>query len=602
MTRNKTLEASVHDLHRPKLRTPRPWTPGPGTARSGEYLVPRNDGPAAESYGDGHPDLAHEEWLVIGEHISGERPAVRSEHAEESAWDAPEGAFEAEEPISLEAEPLDEDDIEASASSGFGLSWDYLLGQSTVPVGIQLRALVEALKALEILHTGGESEPLIQGAVSHHSLMFRRDGTAFCLLDDDSARQQPAQYRAPEVLAGAEPSAQSDVFSVGVMVLETLTGLALLPRETSGIRTEDVGQHPVFSRYAHDPLVLTALRAIAERPQARWSSAGEFAYGLVKAGAGRIEDVPTFVSFLRDSLQRSEDRATPLMAPPKSGDALIYDIDDADFESAEVVALEVAPDAIGRRTDELMDAPPEAHVALLPYEPGSWQVVPEQLHAVPSEETSLESTEELPANIGALDWSQYLPNDTPPGGIARHSHTMVSADAARTPGKSSKLWSRLLVLAGLVGTASGAVANVGVDRTLAWLGASSPVVPRGERAQTGAALTNQTATPDELQIQANHTVTAGKPQVGVGSQSESSSPPSVSMIKPTVSAAAAPGASAAAGIAQPTGNSQGSATPKEVSKRKPVTKVRRVVRKPKASKLRSKPSAAYDDKIFGKRL
>ncbi len=386
------------------------------------------------------------ERLVVRMHGSGERPA--------SNWTEPEATCargpSSERPAALfgnigAAIPLPEAEDTATSSgrvvesSGLGLSWGYLVAEGPFGVALQLRALVEALKALELLHLGTASRAArVHAAVCPGNLMFRNDGAAFYLLDDER-QQQPTPYRAPELSSGSEANVACDVFAVGVMVLEALTASRLVTEDVRAVHSKGVGHHPSWSRHAEDPLFAVALRAIAVRPKARWSTAGEFAYALVKAGAGRIDDLPSLVHSLREWVRRSEDRVTPLMS----------------FVLPEVAATPADEVAETIDSTEL--------VSVLPEEPGRLRLLrdPAADDGLANSRATLSSTPSimnLPAAAGVLDWSEFRGSEPQMEPASHDSNTLLSMDPpAQQARASSRRWAAALVACAVVFGASAAL-------------------------------------------------------------------------------------------------------------------------------------------------
>ncbi len=545
--------------------------------------------------------------------ISGERVAVRVQGSGErpaSNWTEPE-ATRARGPSSERsaalfgnigaAMPLPEAKDAATSSgrvvesSGLGLSWDYLVAAGPFGVALQLRALVEALKALEVLHLGTASRAArVHAEVCPGNLMFRNDGAAFYLLDDER-QQQPAQYRAPELSGGSEANVACDVFAVGVMVLEALTASRLVSEDVRAVHSKDVDHHPSWSRYAADPLFAVALRAIAERPKARWSTAGEFAYALVKAGAGRIDDLSSLVHSLREWVRRSEDRVTPLMS------SMLPEVAAATDEVAEAID-----------STEL--------VSVLPEEPGSWRLLrdPAAGGGLANSRATLSSTPSimnLPAAAGVLDWSEFRGSEPQLDQASHGSNTLLSIDpSARSARASSRRWVAALVGCAVVLGASAAFVHLGPARlhelvraargTLTGLvgaGSQAPAAsddstqsaepaPFGERAGPGEPASSGERGPSE-----RRTVTCGPEDVGHHPASSATAP-----VSSDAESSGARGVESTSKLSP----AEASGAPAQVSTpARPRPKPRpRFGASPKPRRTSKAIGSATEESIFGKRL
>lgn len=206
---------------------------------------------------------------------------------------------------SAELETPTETPIDPPQSSGLGLSWQFVRRACRVPEAVGLRAVVEALKALDAFHRGGSGA---HGALWPGNLMFRKDGVAFLVYDAERLLPSPLGYVAPEVRRGLEPTPASDLFSLGVILLEVLSGKSAGSEEPEAfVRRVNAAVTP------GDPLLSVALRATASAPGARYRSAPEFAGELFDRLRGRMAPTAALAEMLRLTVSYQEDRATPLM-------------------------------------------------------------------------------------------------------------------------------------------------------------------------------------------------------------------------------------------------------------------------------------------------
>jgi hypothetical protein len=231
------------------------------------------------------------------------------------------GEFQKAHPAAVERTQEDLNMLDDAAEpSGLGLSWSFVREGCIVPVGLQLRAIVEALRALDKLHAAPSAPPGREGhgSVCDRNLMFRSNGTAFFLSDPERRADQPAQYTAPELILGAEAGPPADIYAVGVMLLEALIDERSTEDDMRSVSLSNFRRHPIWQHYEHDPLLQLALRAACTQQSARWLTAGEFADAIVRCATHRIDSIAALVALLRLTLQQQEDRATPVMPPSRT--------------------------------------------------------------------------------------------------------------------------------------------------------------------------------------------------------------------------------------------------------------------------------------------
>jgi eukaryotic-like serine/threonine-protein kinase len=165
-------------------------------------------------------------------------------------------------------------------------------------------------EALASAHRAG----VLHGDVKPGNILFTSGGEA--LLSDfgvarwlsgpaaaDDGSKGTAEYLAPEVLEGAAPDVRSDVYALGVVAYEVLTGHPPYtgPTALSVIRAADAGDHEPVDRLM--PEVPPALAAVVEaaidrRPERRPASAAELATRLraaVPAVAAPADPEPSSV-------------------------------------------------------------------------------------------------------------------------------------------------------------------------------------------------------------------------------------------------------------------------------------------------------------------
>ena len=211
-----------------------------------------------------------------------------------------------------------------SRPQAMGLPWADVLAAAP-PLGVRLRALVETLHALSVIHTNLVRPPAerCHGALSPDSVLVTADGSAsiFWQSARDPSRLEP--YIAPEVRAGSHPDQQADIYSVGVMLYEALTGRR--PTEVNN-QTQDLGggNDQLFA------LTRIALRAISAEPERRWRTALLFADAISQNAGALLLGRETLAQAVAHGVSRQERRLrelaleslrTPVAAPIAQGSA-----------------------------------------------------------------------------------------------------------------------------------------------------------------------------------------------------------------------------------------------------------------------------------------
>lgn len=171
---------------------------------------------------------------------------------------------------------------------------------------------IEVLKALSAAHertdAHGRPAPVYHRDVTPSNILLGRNGivklTDFGLARamDRARMTQPhilkgkLSYVAPEMVEGKDPSPMSDVFSIGVVLWETLSGEKLFRGDTPvdvlrAVRAADIP--PLEARRTDLPLDLPQVvhRALAKNPEDRFSSARSMARAL--ANILRLTPHPT---------------------------------------------------------------------------------------------------------------------------------------------------------------------------------------------------------------------------------------------------------------------------------------------------------------------
>ena len=108
------------------------------------------------------------------------------------------------------------------------------------------------------------------------------------------------KYLAPEQVQGAEPDARSDIYSLGVVLYEMVTGRAPFSADTAvATAMAHVNDEPVRPRLVKAgiprSLEQVVLRAMAKDPDSRYQSAEEFVAALRSIDLGKDDAVPLVV-------------------------------------------------------------------------------------------------------------------------------------------------------------------------------------------------------------------------------------------------------------------------------------------------------------------
>lgn len=186
-------------------------------------------------------------------------------------------------------------------------------GQPLPPV-VVAAVMVEVLSALEEAHEGGPThgEPIIHRDMSPENILIARSG-AVKVLDFGLAKWSPGQravpsmegsmifgkvrYMPPEQLRGHLIDVRADLFSLGVVMYETLRGvLPFGSGNANQVLAEILGgppPSPTEARYPIDSaLDRIILRAIDKDPARRFQTAHELRDALVQYVEGHARPLP----------------------------------------------------------------------------------------------------------------------------------------------------------------------------------------------------------------------------------------------------------------------------------------------------------------------
>lgn len=161
-----------------------------------------------------------------------------------------------------------------------------------VPIGIAIHIVIEVARALEASHDHAEAagDPAHHG-VSTTQVLVDYDGT-IALADnrDEGEDRVSASYLSPEQVSGSALDRRADVFSLGIVLWELLTGTQLFDRDTEAATSVAILEDPILEVRAVNPdvppIVAEVLgTALARDKQARFDNVAAFARALAGARA-----------------------------------------------------------------------------------------------------------------------------------------------------------------------------------------------------------------------------------------------------------------------------------------------------------------------------
>ena len=207
---------------------------------------------------------------------------------------------------------------------------DRIVSEGPLPIPAAIEATRQILRALGFAHRRG----IVHRDIKPHNVLLAQDGaerrhkvtdfgisrTAASQMTEAGSIVGTAQYLSPEQARGASVDQRSDIYSVGIVLYELLTGrlpfTGETPLEIAMKHLSEVPKPPSSLRPEVPPdLDMIVLRALAKDPAERFESAEEMdeelarvagggavtsetaeAATAVLAGAGIAESAPTIVS------------------------------------------------------------------------------------------------------------------------------------------------------------------------------------------------------------------------------------------------------------------------------------------------------------------
>lgn len=133
-------------------------------------------------------------------------------------------------------------------------------------------------------------------------------------------------YLAPEIVRGDAPSRASDLFSLGALLVEMLTGRPAFAREAAGATLDAVLHHDPLPAVVSDPRVPPALadlaaELLAKEPQHRLSEAAGVIEALEPVRARFPADADTLAAYLRNPASYVPPAPPPASSLPSRSEA-----------------------------------------------------------------------------------------------------------------------------------------------------------------------------------------------------------------------------------------------------------------------------------------
>ncbi len=175
------------------------------------------------------------------------------------------------------------------------------------PTPVSVRVVLDALLGLhaahELVSDDGTPLGLVHRDVSPHNILVGTDG-ASRLTDFGVARaasrltntqsghvKGKLAYMAPEQAAGAPLDRRADIFAMGIVLWEALTGIRLFKRETdvetlTRLLYEPIAEAGTLNVDVTPELDAVVMKSLERDPQKRYSTAADFAEALEVAARG----------------------------------------------------------------------------------------------------------------------------------------------------------------------------------------------------------------------------------------------------------------------------------------------------------------------------
>lgn len=192
--------------------------------------------------------------------------------------------------------------------------------QAVLPVGYSASVVLECAQALHYAHTfklpNGEESPVIHRDVAQKNIMVTYDGQVK-LLDFGIAKAKgalartragtvkgTAGYMSPEQVRGEQIDGRSDVFALGVVLWEMVTGRRLFAADTELAELKMILSEPIVPPHEVEPSVPeelsnVAMKALDRDMNQRYRSAREMARALTSQCGHLLFDAEERADFMK---------------------------------------------------------------------------------------------------------------------------------------------------------------------------------------------------------------------------------------------------------------------------------------------------------------
>lgn len=264
-----------------------------------------------------------------------------------------------------------------------------VISAGALPSAKAVQIILQVCRALQYAHAQG----VVHRDIKSSNILV--DGTAHAKLGDFGVARiidKPAAeagmmigtpaYMSPEQVRGADVDGRSDLFSLGVVLYEALTGAKPFPGDDlTKVLDEILHLDPVPPRERNFavPPALDAIvrRAMSKEPDDRYPDASVFADALTQAIA--IADRPTTLAFLPERLRTRE--AALIGGALVAGLAVLFGL-------ATLIADDMSLYGSHRDAPEVASAPPQAPVEAPVARPAPRVLPPAPRRAAPAPATA----------------------------------------------------------------------------------------------------------------------------------------------------------------------------------------------------------------------